>query len=402
MYCTVSLFPELLAVPLLLQLLLAFSSFLGGIKFYRYIKRRKDFIGSSFEGPVSVFVPCKGAEEGLRENLEKVLNCGRDETEFLFVVESGSDEAVPVIEKLIEKDKSAQLIFAGNATDSGQKVHNLIQAVKAVGEESEAFVFVDSDARPAPGWINTLLQPLVDEGIGCSTGYRWFLQEAGGLATLLRSAWNASITSSLGDETSSNFCWGGAMAVRRKVFEELKVAEKWKGTLSDDFTLTNVLGATDYRVHFEPKNLTASVGNCDFAELLEFTTRQMKITRIYSPKHFAVSMIGSSIFAISVACMVAGLYFSTGIVFWSCLTLCLSIWMLGSMKAALRVYAVSNVLRDNTHAIGGQYFWHVLLWPISTLLFLLVDFLALLSRRIVWRGIAYELVSDKRIRILDE
>jgi hypothetical protein len=95
----------------------------------------------------------------------------------------------------------------------------------------------------------------------------------------------------------ANFCWGGATAINRATFERLGIREKWRGTLSDDFTVTRALHEAGLDIHFVPHALTPSIEDCSWRELFEFTTRQMKITRVYSPNLWVLSFIGSGLFA---------------------------------------------------------------------------------------------------------
>ena len=132
--------------------------------------------------------------------------------------------------------------------------------------------------------------------MGAATGYRWFIPVAGGLASQLRSVWNASIASALGERDDKNFCWGGSTAIRKSTFDRLKVVERWRGTVSDDFTLTRVLQEAKLPIHFVPACLVASVGDCTAKELLEFTNRQLKITRTYAAHLWKPVLIGSLLF----------------------------------------------------------------------------------------------------------
>src|SRR6185503_11846517 len=149
--------------------------------------------------------------------------------------------------------------------------------------QSEVIVFVDTDARPATDWLQHLVAPLADPRVGAASGYRWFIPVRGGFSSHLRSVWNASIASALGRNVHKNFCWGGSTAIRRSLFAELDVVNRWKGTVSDDFTITRTLQEAKFPIHFVPACLVPSLGDCNVRELLEFTNRQLKITRVYAP-----------------------------------------------------------------------------------------------------------------------
>jgi cellulose synthase/poly-beta-1,6-N-acetylglucosamine synthase-like glycosyltransferase len=78
----------------------------------------------------------------------------------------------------------------------------------------------------------------------------------------------------------------------------LNVSGRWRGTISDDFTLTNVIKEAKLPIHFTPNCLVASVGDCNLRELFEFTTRQIQITRVYASHLWLPLLLGSALFAI--------------------------------------------------------------------------------------------------------
>lgn len=385
-----------------IQIFFAYRSIRGGIDYLNFFKKELAKPKSNFTPFASIIVPCRGLDKDLRKNLEAVFQQDYPNYEIIFVVDDETDLAVSVIEELLRRANSkTKLVIAGKAMESGQKVHNLRQAVLEVAEESEVFVFMDSDARPNENWLRNIIAPLEDKNIGCATGYRWFVQKNGGFATHFRSVWNASIASALGENTKDNFCWGGSMAIRRETFEKLNIRKSWKGTLSDDFTLTNALKKKELPIYFVPQCLTATVEDCSFSELLEFTTRQMKITRIYSPNHWKLSFFGSTLFTFTFWAGTILLFFLSGIHFWLVFLVTLSTITFGVGKAWLRLKAVKLVLINYHSQLSRQIFFQITLWLISPTLYLYNCICALFSRKIIWRGIEYELQSADKTKILD-
>jgi cellulose synthase/poly-beta-1,6-N-acetylglucosamine synthase-like glycosyltransferase len=263
---------------------------------------------------------------------------------------------------------------------------------------------VDTDARPRPDWLRSLVAPLADEGVGAATGYRWYVPAArGGLASTLRAVWNASIASALGADARRNFCWGGSTAVRRETFERLDVPAAWRGALSDDYALTRALRRAGLPIMFAPRCLTASHEDCSWRGLFEFTTRQLKITRVYAPHLWRIVLASNLIFcsvfyggvAISIARAVRGQSFAPPLAFVAL------IFALGAMKAHLRLRAVSLVLaREGVRALAPERAAHLALWPLTAALFLWNALAAALSRRLTWRGITYELKSPAETVII--
>jgi len=375
------------------------KSLLSGFRFVAYVRRETSRPLPDFRPFASVIAPGRGLEPGLNDNLRTLLTQDYPRYEVLFVFDRADDPAIKVVEELTAtSDAATRTIIAGPATDRGQKVHNLSVAVTEIVPESEVIVFVDTDARPSKDWVRKLIAPLADETIGAATGYRWFVSERGGIASRLRSVWNASVASALGSDTTKNFCWGGSTAIRRSTFEHLGIRDRWRGTVSDDFTVTKVLKQAKLPIHFTPNCLVASVGDCDFKELFEFTTRQIKITRVYAPHLWLPLLLGSALFTIvffgsltliSIYPRSSAAYIFTGIIF-----------ALGATKAFIRWRAVTIALGEHRSALRRDLLAQIFLWPIASVLYLYNAIVAGFSRRINWRGITYELKSPNEAVII--
>ena len=373
---------------------IGFKSLLGGFRFADYVRRETSRPLPNFQPFASVIAPGRGLEPGLADNLRPLLTQDYARYEVLFVFDSADDPAIEIVEQLTAAaNVTTRIVIAGPATDSGQKVHNLRIATTQVDPESEVLVFVDTDARPGQDWLKKLVAPLVDKGLGASTGYRWFIPENGGLASRLRSVWNASIASALGADTTKNFCWGGSTAIRRATFNELAVNDRWRGTVSDDFTITGVLKEAKLPIHFTPNCLVASAGDCDFKELLEFTTRQIKITRVYASHLWLPLLLGSSLFTITFfgGLILISVYPRSSVAY-----ILFIIFALGAAKSFIRFRAVSRVLKISNGDLVAQ----ILLWPFAQLLYLYNAVIAGFSQRITWRGITYELKSPREAVII--
>lgn len=381
-----------------------FQSLLNGKRFAAYVRRETSRPIPEFYPFVSVIAPGRGLEPGLSENLRALLTQNYPRYEVLFVFDEADDPALEVVERLrASADVGTRIVISGPATDSGQKVHNLRVAVTQVDPRCEVLVFVDTDARPGKNWLKQLVAPLSDETLGASSGYRWFVPIKGGLASRLRAVWNASIASALGEDTSRNFCWGGSTAIRRATFERLGVSERWRGTVSDDFTITRVLKEAKLPIHFTPNCLVPSVGDCDLHELLEFTTRQIKITRVYASHLWLPLLLGSALFVIAFFGGIILLILQISKILSNApfVLIILSIlFALGAAKAFIRWRAVSIPLAAYRSALRRDLAAHIFLWPFASLLYLYNCIIAGFSRRIRWRGITYELKSPHEAVII--
>ncbi|HWW77905.1 MAG TPA: glycosyltransferase family 2 protein [Pyrinomonadaceae bacterium] len=390
-----------------LVLLQSALSLRGGVRYFNFFRRELRTPRELYLPFATVFVPCRGLDQGLRQNLAALFRQHYPAYELLFVSDRADDPALAVARALSrelegETVARARFVAAGRAVASGQKVHNLLAALKEVGAESEVFVFVDTDARPRADWLRSLVAPLSEEALGATTGYRWFLPVGGGFASHLRSVWNASIASALGADVWRNFCWGGSTAVRRSTFEGLNVHVRWRGAASDDYVLTRTLQEAERAIRFVPACLTASLEDCTFGELVEFTTRQLKITRVYAPHLWRLVLVSNLLFVLVFfgGLALAAARASLGLSFAWPLTLVSVIFLLGVWKSFFRLRAVALALEDRHERLRRGVWAHLLLWPLTAALFLYNALAAASSRRIVWRGIRYELKSPTETEII--
>lgn len=366
------------------------QSLLNGFRFAAYVRRETSRALPDFQPFVSVIAPTRGFEPGFAENVRPLLDQDYPAYEVLFVFDDRADPGVEIVERL-----GGRIVISGPAKGTGQKVHNLIAAVDEIDERCEVIVFVDTDARPDRNWLRQLVAPLADETLGAATGYRWFVPERGGIASRLRGVWNASIASALGANAEKNFCWGGSTAIRRATFDRLNVVDHWRGTVSDDFTITRVLKEAKLPIHFTPNCLVPSVGDCGFRELLEFTTRQIKITRVYASHLWVPLMLGSGLFCIV---FFGGIVLSLVSGSVPVLVILAILFLLGAAKSFIRWRVIGIPLSE--HRSYRDLAAHVFLWPFASLLYFWNTIVAGFSRRITWRGITYELKSPREAVII--
>src|SRR5262249_46489617 len=142
------------------------------------------------------------------------------------------------------------------------------------------------------------------------------------------------------------------------------------------------------RVRFLPSCLIPSYGECSFAELLEFTTRQIIITRVYHPKLWALGLIAQTTFNLSFwGLVIVTLAKSSGfaVLLWAAL------FGLSIVRCAVRFSAVRSVLNDV--AMPGFGWFCSVSSPLVALLYQYNMVCAALTRRIEWRQVHYDLVS---------
>jgi len=371
-------------------------SLIEGIRFLKFVRRSLADLLAPFTPKAAIIAPCKGIDNELEKNLLALFDQDYPDYEIVFVIASNEDSARPLIERVIANNphRAARLIVAVPGVGRSEKVNNLLAAIDNVNPDCKAFVFVDSDARVNPQWLRWLVAPLADEKCGAATGYRWYMPERGGFWSAMLSAWNGSVATTLGDH-DHNFAWGGSTSILRQTFERAGVREFWAGAVSDDYALTRAMQESGLKIRFVPACLIPSYEDATISSLIEFTTRQVTITRVYRPRIWWMGLISHSLFC---AVFFGGILFTLSgafqqtalIISASMLSL---IYLLGSAKGVLRLVAAREAIGSARNQITKLWWMFCLLWPMVSLLFLYNFLKSATTRRIVWRGVLYEMIS---------
>ena len=136
--------------------------------------------------------------------------------------------------------------------------------------------------------------------------------------------------------------------------------------------------------------------------MLEFTTRQMKITRVYAPKLWLLSLIGSSLFnfVMLAALMIVMFGGQNGWGVAAAMFTLVSVLALSVGKAYLRLKAIRLVLPKREDGLRKQIFYQTTLFVLAQPLFFYNCVVAAFSRRLTWRGTTYELKSPNETVII--
>jgi ceramide glucosyltransferase len=373
-----------------------------GVLWLVYVRRRLKTDPGFYAPRTAVICPCRGMEPGLERNLVSLCEFNHQNYEVFFVLASESDPAHSIVKRVAGTSRvKAHIVIAGKPENCSEKVNNLRVAVEQLPEEFEILVFTDSDGRPGKSWLQRLTAPLTDSRIGAATTMRWFLPNDNSLATALLAAWNASVVTMLGPH-NRNFCWGGGTAIRRAIFEQIGMLDAWQYSFSDDYSLTMMIERSRRQIVFLPECLTPSYVQTDFANLLEFTDRQMRITRVYRPQMWITAFATHFLYCLT---LVIGLLVAMNLALASrpafqVLTLLILPLVLAAIRGALRVIGVTEALPSQRSQIMSQSWIYILLGMLVPLLFLANFLSSLVGRRIRWRGIDYELISPEQTRVL--
>lgn len=361
-------------------LLLAILSLRGERKRAAYVATRLSE-QSTWHPPVSVIVPVKGQDEGLRENLAALAALDYPDYELIVAAHTAEDIPPGVLPRRVK------IAFSESGDlHCSEKIQNLMAAVRATQKHSEIFAFADSDGRVPAGWLRALVTPLRETGVGASTGYRWFTPEPPAFWTLLRSVWDAVSNGLLGPGDAP-FAWGGAMALRKETFYEARVQEYWREAVSDDYALAAAIHRSGLRIAYAPGALVPCFERLGAISLFRWIRRQLTITRVYNPRLWWLAFAAHVFYCGGMAASVAASILGSRLAEWALIAQ-LSPGMLKGLNRA----TLAKAALPKREAWFQRHGWVHAIWiPLATWLWLAGLVASAFGNTIEWRGYRYRL-----------
>lgn len=372
-------------------------------RLYKYVHAELERQPGGSLPKASVILPCKGLDPAFRENVEKLLNQDYPDFEVVFAVAQDSDPAYSHLVELAERSsRPARVIVAGVANGRAQKVNNQLHALEQIRDDSEVLVFVDSDVIARSDFLSRLVEPLCEESVGVTTGYRFYVASPTNWASVLRSLWNRVTAWEMANPKYA-FAWGGAMAIRRSVFDKARIRDAWDKAADDDLSLTASVKKLGLSVRFVPQCLVASDGDSDFAEIMEWTNRQLILTKVYYPQLWMRAIARATFMLVWLVLMVvAGV---GGLV--SGDQSCAIALGAGFSIVPVEVFFLlvarrlwQRVLTDRAQYLTESLLSSCLAIPLAHCVLPFMTLASLLTNRIQWRGVTYELRSPTETLVI--
>ena len=343
--------------------------------------------------PVHLVVPCKGAGPHLQRHLAAFAAQRYRPLTITFVTESARDPAAPVIAAVAAHHDHIRHVVAGLARAGSQKIHNLLAAVAAAPAEAEIYAFCDADIEPAPDLLHHLVGALRRPRVTVATGYRWLAPASASLAAQVHTVLSAHMAA-LAAWPTSQAVWGGTWAIRRSDWQRLGVAAHWRPRLSDDLSLQTLLFRHRARRVFVPRCVSPT-GDAiaGFAELLDWFSRQVFYTRLYTPGSWTAAVAGilglGAAFAGAAVELITAVRGGAGAA-WPALAAA------GLFAAALASPLLCAAPRARPLTFARRR-W-VLVMPLVAVVALWGAARSLFMRRVTWAGVTYTFNRDGTVR----
>jgi ceramide glucosyltransferase len=368
-------------------LLLAILSLRGERKRAAYVADRLSET-PSFTPPASVIVPVKGYDEGLRENLAALAALEYPDYELIVAARTAGDIPPGVLPRRVK----IALAHSDREEEEGssEKIQNLKAGIRASRKRTQIFAFADSDGRVPAGWLRALVAPLADAAVGASTGYRWFTPEPPAFWTLMRSVWDAVCNGQLGPGDNV-FVWGGAMAIRKETFFEARVVERWKGEISDDYSLAEAVHAAGLTIAYAPGAMVPCFERLNAGTLFRWIRRQLTITRIYRPRLWWTALFAHVFYCGGMVASAAASMQGSRLAEWALIAQLSP----GMLKGLNRATLAKAALPEREQWFRRHGWVHAIWIPLATWLWLAGLAASAFGNSIEWRGYRYEIRRRK-------
>ena len=203
--------------------------------------------------------------------------------------------------------------------------------------------------------------------------------------------------------------WGGTLAVKRKVIDELDLLGRWRRAFCEDTMLYRQLGRRGLRVKFVPALMMVNREDCGLGACRRWISRQLLTMRLYHPLWPLVLLHGAGttlLLAVAVAAMlIAALRRDWPAVLWCAGGLfayeAIMVGLLAPMELAVR-----RIIRWQGGPTGWLS-WKTLLRLVPAIVLTQIVYtLALIgaqfARTVSWRGVHYRIGGSWDIRRLDD
>jgi len=225
--------------------------------------------------PVAIVLCLKGAEESLADCLTGLISQDYPDFQLNIVIHSPTDPAAESVQNFFANLKQKpQIHFLENPESTcSLKCSAICQAIEALSTRIEVVAFVDGDAVVDESWLNDLVTPLSDSGIGVTTGNRWYSPTEIQMQRY-------------------EIAWGGSLAIRKDVIDRCGLLAKWRTTFCEDTPLTNVLREQKLHLYRVPDLIIENKESVSLLGAFNWISRQLLTVRLHHPAWSLVLLHG--------------------------------------------------------------------------------------------------------------
>ena len=326
---------------------------------------------------VTVLKPLCGVEAGTYDCLRSFCALTYPRYEIVFGVQDPADPAVAIAERLVREFPSLRLRIVADRRQHGtnRKVSNLINMLGVAAYDH--LVLADSDIRVAPRYLDAVIAPLLEPGVGVvTTAYRAVARPglASWLAATFVNDWfypSVCVAAAFG---SREFAFGATIALRRDALEAIGGFEAIADQLADDYALGEETRRRGLRTVLAAVEVETVVEERSLRDSLRHLLRWLRTIRAVRPAGYAASLVTFGVPVAAIGAVLAG----------------------GGPPAAvaLGIAALARLVLHYEVRGRGAPWWDWLALPLGDSLSLALWCWGFVTRSVRWHGDRYRLAGD--------
>ncbi|MGZ3659406.1 MAG: ceramide glucosyltransferase [Bdellovibrionota bacterium] len=248
---------------------------------------RKPAIPQTGLPAISVLKPLKGADSGMRDNLESFFQVDYPEFELLFSVAEGTDPAVAVVNELRKRypQVSARLLCGAENVGMNPKVNNLTRSYRQASYD--IVLISDSNVRIAPDYLRKKVAFLTPD-VGVVTAAVAGIQPKG-LGGMLEAVYLNTFYArgmSLAFATGNPCVVGKSMLFRRSVAARFGGIRALADYLAEDFAFGEEMRKLGLKVAMMDEPVNQFIGVYSFRSFWDRHLRWGRIRKVHAPAAF--------------------------------------------------------------------------------------------------------------------
>jgi len=352
----------------------------------RFAHRQKERRKSEYAPFVSILKPVHGIDFASEENFESFCNQNYANYEILFAANDESDEAVPLIRKLIAAHPERKILLFTGAPFLGEnrKVNNLALMVREANHEILAIT--DGDVRVGPDFLRNTLAPFVEDETGAVTSlYRGIAQRSffGELEALGAASDFAAGVLVAERMEGLNFALGASIVTTKSWIQRIGGLEPIAHLLADDYELGNRIAKAGGKVILSTEIVATMYPAQTFRAFWDHQLRWARTVRLCRPLSYLGLIFTHGLPWAVLAALVA----SAKIV----AAACLSAYLV--LRIALALSAGVRVLQDDT---VRRRWWLI---PVRDAIHFFVWLASFTSNRITWGDAVFIMKKGQMIPV---
>ena len=384
-----------------------------GLFLYRIRRKEWRELKEVYCPKVAVILALRGGDPFLRRCLEGLLSQDYAHYAVRIVVDHPNDPALQTVQEVLDEHamasagtKDVELLIAHRHRDTcALKCNSLLEAVEQLDVDTEIIVTLDADTNPYPTWLAELVEPLSDDRFVAASGMRWYFPPKSNAGTLVRYLWNAAAFVQM---FFYKIPWGGSLAIRRELFSQYSLAERWEHALTDDVSLFSIAKQSGKRIAYVPSVLMGNRETCRLPSFFYWVRRQMLYVKLYHPSWFAVlgqCLLISMPQIILIALMVGTL--ATGK--WHEFSLLAGTFMFYWLAVLGTLYPMETAIRrlmKRTNTVPERPPWGmivamILAVPLTQAVYTAAVVSLFGLKKVEWRGVWYDINKDKTVQLIE-